>query len=327
MQPIRLALPSKGRLKEQAEAWLADAGFALRQVGGARSYVATLEGAAGIEPVLMSASEIAGALARAEVHAGVTGEDLIAELGLGEDGGPGLKRLRRLGFGRADLVVATPRAWLDVATVADLEALAAERYAETGQRLRVATKYMRAAAAFFARAGLIHYRLVESAGATEAAPAAGSAEAIVDITSTGATLAANGLRVLEDGLILRSEAALFASRGAGWQPGQIAALSQFLAVLEARSAAHLHSVVSLPALSEAQAVPVAAAGALRLAGGGAVRLAVARKQATRLAAELAALDPTAVVDVTEPRLLFLPGARGDELAAALGAVTPPSQGC
>jgi ATP phosphoribosyltransferase len=69
---------------------------------------------------------------------------------------------------------------------------------------------------FFAGQGVAGYRIVESAGATEATPAGGTAELIVDITTTGTTLRANHLKVLEDGLILRSEAHLFASRAAAW---------------------------------------------------------------------------------------------------------------
>ena len=79
-----------------------------------------------------------------------------------------------------------------------------------------ATKYLVQTRAFFARHGVVDYRIAESGGATEGAPAAGSAELVVDITTTGATLAANHLKILEDGTILRSEANLAASLGAGW---------------------------------------------------------------------------------------------------------------
>jgi ATP phosphoribosyltransferase len=85
-------------------------------------------------------------------------------------------------------------------------------------RMRVATKFINLTRTFFQSHGITDYRIVESAGATEGAPAAGSAELIVDITTTGATLAANGLRVLDDGVILRSQANLVASRDADWSP-------------------------------------------------------------------------------------------------------------
>ncbi len=88
-----------------------------------------------------------------------------------------------------------------------------------GRRLRVATKYMNLTRRFFARHGVAGYRIVESVGATEATPAAGTAELIVDITTTGTTLRANHLKVLEDGLILKSQAHLFASRAAAWDAG------------------------------------------------------------------------------------------------------------
>ncbi len=82
--------------------------------------------------------------------------------------------------------------------------------------MRIATKYWNLTQRFFAKHGIALYRVVESLGATEGAPAAGTADLIVDITTTGATLAANHLKVLEDGLILKSEAKLAASRAADW---------------------------------------------------------------------------------------------------------------
>src|SRR5690242_12722735 len=82
--------------------------------------------------------------------------------------------------------------------------------------MRVATKYINLTRDFFSAHGIIDYRIVESSGATEGAPAAGTAELIVDITTTGATLAANALKIIEDGLILRSQANLVAARTATW---------------------------------------------------------------------------------------------------------------
>jgi ATP phosphoribosyltransferase len=82
--------------------------------------------------------------------------------------------------------------------------------------MRMATKYINLTREFFSAHGIVDYRIVESAGATEGAPAAGTAELIVDITTTGATLAANGLKIVEDGIILRSQANLVAARGAPW---------------------------------------------------------------------------------------------------------------
>jgi ATP phosphoribosyltransferase len=116
----------------------------------------------------------------------------------------------RLGFGPADVAVAVPQCWLDVASISDLDEISARFYAKHGRRLRVATKYLGLTRRFFAEKGFTSYRIVESTGATEGAPATGSAEIIVDITTTGSTLKANYLKVLDDGVILRSEAVLAA---------------------------------------------------------------------------------------------------------------------
>jgi ATP phosphoribosyltransferase len=100
--------------------------------------------------------------------------------------------------------------------MADLDDVTTGFRAQHNRRMRVATKYINLSRTFFASHGIVDYRIVESAGATEGAPAVGTAEMIVDITTTGATLAANGLKVLDDGVILRSQANLVASREADW---------------------------------------------------------------------------------------------------------------
>jgi ATP phosphoribosyltransferase len=248
MEPLVIAVPSKGRLKEQVEAWLADCGLDLAVSGGARGYLASLKGLAGAQVRLLSAADIAEALSSGDVHLGVTGEDLLREGG--ELAGRVLL-LKALGFGRADLVVAAPKSWLDVETMADLEEVAHDYLARTGRRMRVATKYLAQTRAFFARHGVADYRITESGGATEGAPSAGAAELIVDITTTGATLAANGLKVLADGLILKSQAQLAASLKAAWTAVQLAAAEQLMRTVEARSAALGAATLTWPARGDA----------------------------------------------------------------------------
>jgi ATP phosphoribosyltransferase len=109
-----------------------------------------------------------------------------------------------------------PACWLDVRRMADLEQMAVAFRRLYGRRVRVATKYMNLTRRYFAQMGVTGYRIVESLGATEGTPAAGLAELIVDITTTGATLKANGLKVLDDGVILKSQANLMASKAAAW---------------------------------------------------------------------------------------------------------------
>jgi ATP phosphoribosyltransferase len=232
---LALAIPSKGRLQEQASEWFADAGIALRQSAGARGYRATLSGQPGIDVMLLSASEIAAALLVGDVHLGITGEDLLRETAPELESSIAL--LKPLGFGFANVVVAVPQAWIDVSTVADLDDVCAAFAHRHRRRLRIATKYVHLTRAFFARAGISDYRIVESAGATEGAPTAGTAEAIVDITTTGATLAANGLKTLEDGTILESQAQLAASLTAEWDADARATAQSLLTRLGARERA------------------------------------------------------------------------------------------
>jgi ATP phosphoribosyltransferase len=212
--PLVLAVPAKGRLQENAEAFFARSGLALIKPRGARDYRGAVAGLDGVEVAYLSASEITSQLAQGAVHLGVTGEDLVREMI--PDADSKVVLIEGLGFGFATVVVAVPQAWIDVRTMADVDDVGTSFRHTHGRKMRVATKYINLTRDFFSAHGIVDYRIVESSGATEGAPAAGSAELIVDITTSGATLSANGLKVIEDGVILRSQANLVAARGAAW---------------------------------------------------------------------------------------------------------------
>ena len=211
-----IAVPSKGRLKEKAAELFERAGYPLRVKGHERGYRGQLEGLEDVEVEYTSAAEIVHQLKAGRVHLGITGEDLVRETLTDVNGTVGF--LTPLSFGHADVVVAVPECWLDVSRMADLEDVAEQFARAHGRRLRVATKYMNLTRRFFAKKGVTGYRIVESVGATEATPATGTSELIVDITTTGTTLKANHLKVLDDGLILKSQAHLLAAKGAAWDP-------------------------------------------------------------------------------------------------------------
>lgn len=204
---MTVALPSKGRMRDDALAVFARAGMEIASVGHDRSYRGRIAGLDAVDIAFLSASEIARELGNGGVDLGITGEDLVRE-----DLADAEQRVAfcaRLGFGRADVVVAVPDVWLDVDSMADLGDVASEFRSRHGRRLRIATKYWRLTQRFLsAQHGIQVYRIVESLGATEGAPASGQADIIVDITSTGSTLKANHLKILSDGIILRSEACL-----------------------------------------------------------------------------------------------------------------------
>jgi len=209
-----VAVPSKGRLKEKAAELFERRGMPLRVKGHERGYRGQLAGLGDVEIEYTSAAEIVHQLKAGRVHLGITGEDLVRETLTDVDGT--VEFLTPLGFGHADVIVAVPECWLDVARMADLEDVAEQFARAHGRSLRVATKYMNLTRRFFAHKGVTGYRIVESVGATEATPATGTSELIVDITSTGTTLKANHLKVLKDGLILKSQAHLLASKRATW---------------------------------------------------------------------------------------------------------------
>ena len=235
--PLVIAIPSKGRLQDNANAFFARAGVPVAQRRGARDYRGGLTGMPGAEIAFLSASEIVRELASGAAHLGITGEDLVRESMPEAEVHQKLELLTLLGFGHANVVVAVPQGWIDVRTMSDLEDVAAAFRAKRGQRMRVATKFVNITRRYFATHGVTDYRIVESLGATEGAPAAGNAELIVDITTTGATLAANGLKVLDDGVILKSQANLVASVAAPWSEAQRAVARALFARIAAQEEA------------------------------------------------------------------------------------------
>jgi ATP phosphoribosyltransferase len=237
---LTLAIPSKGRLQEQVAEYFADAGLPIKK-SGARGYSATMKGLPDIDVRLLSASEISHALIEGDIHMGVTGEDLMREASPSLDGKVTL--LSPLGLGFANVVVAVPEAWIDVATMHDLDDVCAAFAQRHKRRLRIATKYVHLTRAFFAQHSIADYRIVESAGATEGAPASGSAEAIVDITTTGATLVANNLKILDDGIILESQAQLAASLTAKWTDADRHTVEALLSRIAAREKAKVSQVI------------------------------------------------------------------------------------
>ncbi len=210
---IRLGVPSKGRLMDKTFDWFGRHGLTLSRTGNDREYAGQVEGAE-ITLVLLSAGEIPRELATGRIHLGVTGSDLVREKLVRWD--TTVETIARMGFGHADLVLAVPQVWIDVDTLDDLDAAAAQFRATHGHRLRIATKYHRQVREFLREHGVADYALVDSQGATEGTVLNGTAEAIADITSTGETLRANHLKVLDDGLIHASQATLFRSLPAPW---------------------------------------------------------------------------------------------------------------
>ena len=219
---IKIGVPSKGRLMEQTFAWFGARGVAMRRTGAEREYSGAVDGIDGVELVLLPASEVPRELEAGRIDLGVTGTDLMREHLA--DWARVVAEVAPLGFGQADLILAVPSVWVDVDTLDDLDAAAAAFRAAHGYRLRIATKYHRLAREFLTANGVADYQLVDSQGATEGTVKNLTAEAIADITTSGATLQANHLKILSDGLILRSQATLFRSRGAADLSGLLARL-------------------------------------------------------------------------------------------------------
>ena len=220
---VKIGVPSKGRLMEKSFDWFAERGITMKRTGAEREYSGAVEGVEGVDLVLLSASEIPRELAAGRIHMGVTGTDLVREK-LGANNGL-VDDVAPMGFGHADLIIAVPECWVDVETLDDLDAAAAAFRAEHGFRLRIATKYHRLVRDYLRAEGVADYQLVDSQGATEGTIRNLTAEAVADITSTGETLRANHLKILDSEPILRSQATLFLSRTAPCDAAEAAALA------------------------------------------------------------------------------------------------------
>ncbi|HPD93574.1 MAG: ATP phosphoribosyltransferase [Rhodobacter sp.] len=226
---VKIGVPSKGRLMEKTFDWFAARGIAMKRTGAEREYSGAVEGIEGVALVLLSASEIPRELAAGRIHLGVTGTDLVRETLA--DWSAQVEELAAMGFGHADLIIAVPECWVDVETLDDLDAAAAAFRADHGFRLRIATKYHRLVRDFLRAHGVADYQLVDSQGATEGTIRNLTAEAVADITSTGETLRANHLKILDAEPVLRSQATLFATRAAVLTPDEAAAMARLRACL------------------------------------------------------------------------------------------------
>ena len=207
---ITIGLPSKGRLKNKAVEFFETNGLRVLQNEKERNYFATIENKPNIKIIYLHAKEIIQRLGDGTLDVGISGLDLLYESEKNLQDTINIKK--KLNFGGANLVVAVPDDWIDVQTIADLEEVAFDIRSKRNTRLRVATKYPNLTNNFLISKGVTQYKLISSLGATETYPFIGSSEIITDITSTGKTLEDNNLRVLKDGLILRSTACLFIAK-------------------------------------------------------------------------------------------------------------------
>ena len=204
---ITIGLPSKGRLKDRAISFFNDKGLKILQSDKERNYFASIENKSNIKIIYLHAKEIIQRLGDGTLDVGISGLDLLNESQKNLQDKISIKQ--KLNFGGASLVVAVPNDWIDVQTVADLEEIAFDIRSKRNTRLRVATKYPNLTNDFLISKGVTQYKLISSLGATETYPFIGSSEIITDISSTGKTLVDNNLRVLKDGIILKSTACLF----------------------------------------------------------------------------------------------------------------------
>ena len=200
---INIGIPSKGRLRKDVLNIFKKNKLKLISKRGDRDLFGSVKGKKNIQIIYLHAREIIERLADKSLDMGFSGLDLLKESEINIQ--KNIKVFKSYPFGKATLVVAIPEDWIDVFSMADLEEMAFEFKDKKKKRLRVSTKYANLTREFFYSKGVTQFSLVKSVGSTEVAPFTGSSELITDITSTGSTLAANNLRIINDGYILKSE--------------------------------------------------------------------------------------------------------------------------
>ena len=210
MNKIKIGLPSKGRLRDDSINFFQSKNLKVVNSFGDRNYFFNIEKNNEVEGIFLHAREIIERINDGTLDMGISGLDLLKEFP--EVYSENVKTFQKLDFGFADLVVAAPKDWLDVQNMADLEEVSFDFREKYARRMRVATKYPNLTENFFLSKGVSQFRVVPSLGATESYPFTGSAELITDITSTGSTLKANNLRIINDGSILKSSACIFVSK-------------------------------------------------------------------------------------------------------------------
>ena len=207
---INIGIPSKGRLRKDVLNIFKKNKLKLISERGERDLFGSIKNKKNIKVVYLHVREIIQRLGDGSLDLGFSGFDLLKESEINIQNK--ISVTKKYNFGKATLVVAIPDEWIDVQTIADLEEIAFEFKDKKKKRLRVGTKYPNLTREFLFSKGVTQFKLVDSLGATETYPFTGSAEIITDITSTGETLRANNLRILKDGVILKSEACMMISK-------------------------------------------------------------------------------------------------------------------
>jgi ATP phosphoribosyltransferase len=207
---INIGLPSKGRLKHETINIFKKNKLNIFSERGERDLFGYIKKLSNIKIIYLHAREIIEQISLGNIDIGFSGYDLFKENEVNVQNKILINK--KYNYGNANLVLAIPDLWIDVQTLLDLDEVADEFKKKKKRLLRVATKYPNLTRQFLYSKGVTQFQLVKSIGSTEVAPFTGTAEIISDITSTGATLKANNLRVLKDGEILKSQACLMISK-------------------------------------------------------------------------------------------------------------------
>ena len=204
---MRIALPSDGELYDSTIAFMRACGLTVSRPNS-RRYTGTVPTIPGVEVLFQRTADVTQKVEEGSAELGVTGLDRVFEYR--NDEARAAVLIEDLEYGRCEFVMAVPDSWMDVTSLSDLADLALE-FRQEGKQLRIATKYPRLLRGYLYERGINYFTLVPASGAMEAAPAAGYADLIADLTASGVTLRENQLKQLDEGTILASQACLISN--------------------------------------------------------------------------------------------------------------------
>ena len=229
---LKLALPSKRRMYEESMRLMSDSGMAVERMHD-RQYTATIPSVTEVEVIFQPHGVIPQIVQEGTADLGIVGLDQYLESKKEDSNGTSIiiKDLKRA---RCRLALGVPLAWIDVDSIYDIWEISIN-FRQRGRILRIATEWPRLTQPYLQTRGVRYFSIVQLPGGVELAPVAGYADLVATIRERGTTLQANGLKPVQGGTILKSQACLIANgRTFSKHPQKLNLVNKILSKLEAQ---------------------------------------------------------------------------------------------
>ena len=208
---IIISLPSKGRLRSESLNIFKKKRLNIKFEKGDRDLIGRIKHSKfDIVCIFQHARESITSTANNTSDISISGIDLL--LNSDTEIQKKIDIYKKLNFGHASLGIFCMNSWIDCQTMLDVSEIATDMLKKYKQPMKCSTKYRRLVENFLNEKNIKNVELIDSIGATEVMPRISQSSLVADIFSSGATAKANGLRLLKDGYILKSSAAILVSK-------------------------------------------------------------------------------------------------------------------